>query len=114
MKNTFSLQKMEEKCIHLIETPINTIIVPEYLQNDIDECKKFLICSGKNELIKYKSDTRKLHFKHKNYKSYGMTKWQDHFEDTKFKIENRRGDAIVNEEVLEFQHIKISKELVDT
>ena len=98
---------------------INKINISDYLSNkslqtEISEMKKFLVCENNNILIKYKSNKKKSHFKHKN--SNGTTKWhkdwQKKFETTEERIENRIADAIVHDNVIEFQHSYISKEEV--
>jgi len=79
------------------DEPINKINIIDYLSNeslqtDIIEKKKILVCKNKNELIKYKSENIKSHFKHKNYN--GMTEWhktwQNKFDTIEFNIDNRR------------------------
>jgi hypothetical protein len=86
------------------DEPINKINIIDYLSNellqtDIIEKKKILVCKNKNELIKYKSENIKSHFKHKNYN--GMTEWhktwQNKFDTIEFQIDNRRADAIIND-----------------
>jgi hypothetical protein len=39
--------------------------------------------------------------------------WQNNFEETEIHIGNRYADAVVNDIVIEFQHSRITKELVD-
>lgn len=107
------------------DTPINYISIFDYLKktkkqkilkNEIKTKKKFLVCENGNKLIKYKSDKKKSHFKHKNNEYNNMSKWhknwQNEFEHTEIRIGNRYADVIEGNYVLEFQHSPISKELV--
>ena len=106
----------------------NRIEIKEFLENDIlkKEVKngsKFIVCQNNHDLIKYESDIRKCHFKHKNTTDVGghpMSKWhaewQSNFEHTEiwFPLKKkchkiRRADALVYNTVLEFQHSNISK-----
>jgi len=107
---------------NLKETPKDQITIEEYLNNEriqtsVKKGKTFLVCENHNELIKYESETRKNHFKHKHCKHDAdnpMTEWhkewQECFPNTEIKIGNRRADAVVDKRVLEFQHSKISQE----
>ena len=102
----------------------NRITIIDYLNNKklqkkIKKNKKFIVCENKQELIKYESETRKSHFKHKNNGNNEMTEWhyswQNIFDETKQEIiiGNRRADVCIDNNVIEFQHSKISLELVD-
>jgi hypothetical protein len=97
------------------DEPINKINISDYLLNDllkteISDATKFLVCKNNNELIKYESIKKKSHFKHKN--SNGMTEWhknwQNKFDIVEEHIGNRIADAIVHDNVIEFQHSYIS------
>jgi hypothetical protein len=101
----------------------NKITIVEYLDNEklqikIKKNKQYLVCSNGNELIKYESNIKRSHFKHKNDpNSDGMSewhkKWQSNFEITEKPIGNRFADACVDNVVLEFQHSRIPKNLID-
>ncbi len=101
----------------------NKITIVEYLNNTklqkkVKENKCYLVCLNGNELIKYKSHIKRSHFKHKTSPDGdGMSEWhknwQSYFEITEKSIGNRFADACVNNKVLEFQHSKISKNLID-
>jgi hypothetical protein len=105
------------------ETPEKNITIVNYLENEelikkVKNGKKFLVCSLGNELIKYKSNTKRSHFKHKsefynNEMSEWHKNWQNNFENTEITIGNRRADAVIGDIVLEFQHSLITKELVE-
>ena len=97
------------------EEPINKINISDYLLDnilisEINYATKFLVCKNNNELIKYESIKRKSHFRHKN--SNGMTEWhknwQNKFNIIEEHIGNRIADAIVHDNVIEFQHSYIS------
>jgi len=101
------------------DTPIKKINISDYLLDDllkteISDATKFLVCKNNNELIKYESIKKKSHFKHKN--SNGMTEWhknwQDKFDIIEKHIGNRIADAIVHDNVIEFQHSYISTDEV--
>ena len=89
------------------------------LQKKIKSEKKILVCENNNELIKYKSDIKKSHFKHKNYQYNEMTLWHKNwqnifdFNTQEIIIGNRRADVCIDNNVIEFQYSKIKKELVD-
>lgn len=97
------------------------------LQEEIKNGKKFLVCKNNHELIKYKSEIRKSHFRHKNSDDTGgqpMTEWhanwQSYFKNTEVNfprllngIKNRRADVVIGDYVLEFQHSMISKNEVE-
>jgi hypothetical protein len=79
-----------------------------------------LICGNGNALFKCKHNTRRSYFRHKgqsnanyNEMSEWHKKWQSYFSQIEVKIGNRVADVVVNDNVLEFQHSNISKELVD-
>jgi hypothetical protein len=101
----------------------NKITIVEYLNNEklqkkVKENKCYLVCSNGNELIKYKSNIKRSHFKHKSDPDGdGMSEWhkiwQSYFEITEKPVGNRFADACVDDKVLEFQHSRISKSLVD-
>jgi len=102
----------------------NKITIIDYinnkkLQKKILKNKKFLVCENKKDLIKYESETRKSHFKHKNNGDNEMTEWhrswQNNFDKNKQEITigNRRADVCIDNNVIEFQYSKISLELVD-
>lgn len=104
------------------DDPINYILISSYLkskkyQKKIKKKELYLVCENGNELIKYESDEKKSHFKHKNCSCVNeMTewhrKWQNEFDEIEILIGNRFADAVVNDYVLEFQHSSISKDLV--
>jgi hypothetical protein len=93
------------------------ISIVEYLDNYHSNNKIKIVCKKGNELIKYESETRKNHFKHKNFKNNGMSKWhldwQNKFDNREIQIGNRRADVICNNNVIEFQHSKISQTNID-
>lgn len=102
--------------------PIEEISIQEYLENkvlmkEIHDKKKFLVCSNNNELIKYESEKIQCHFKHKNNYYNEMCEWhknwQNCFDDTEIKIGTRIADAIVDDTVIEFQHSRIPKDIVN-
>lgn len=104
------------------ENPINSITIIEYLQNKdlqkkVNNSELFLVCKKKNELIKYESEIRKSHFRHKNMSDNPMSEWhknwQECFELTEVIIGNRRADAVVKKNVLEFQYSRISTVDID-
>ena len=74
------------------ETPEKNITIIDYLGNEelrkkVKNGKKFLVCGIGNKLIKYKSNTKRSHFKHKNeFYNNEMSEWhknwQDNFENT--------------------------------
>jgi hypothetical protein len=92
------------------DEPINKINIQDYLSNSKLFKNKFLVCKNKNELIKYESKKKKSHFKHKN--SNGTTEWhlnwQNKFDITEEHIGCRIADAVINNNVIEFQHSYIS------
>uniref|UniRef100_A0A6C0H820 Competence protein CoiA nuclease-like domain-containing protein n=1 Tax=viral metagenome TaxID=1070528 RepID=A0A6C0H820_9ZZZZ len=109
------------------DEPINKINISDYLSNnllktEISNMKKFLVCKNKNELIKYESFRKISHFKHKN--SNGTTEWHkewqtklseeckkyfgEHNNIIEIRIGKRVADAIIYENVIEFQHSYIS------
>lgn len=101
----------------------NKITIVEYLENEklqrkVKKLKRYLVCLNGNELIKYESNLKRSHFKHKNDPNgEGMCEWhknwQSHFEITEKPIGNRFADACVDNIVLEFQHSRIPKNLID-
>jgi competence CoiA-like predicted nuclease len=101
----------------------NKITIIEYLNNEklqkkIKKNKRFIVCSNGNELIKYESNIKRSHFKHKNDpNNVGMCdwhkNWQSNFEITEERIGNRYADVCVDNLVLEFQHSRIPKNLID-
>lgn len=104
------------------DKPINTITIVEYLndkntQKKINKEKLYLVCKKGNKLIKYKSEKRKPHFKHKNIGDNAMSlwhkEWQECFEETERVIGKRRADAIVGNKILEFQYSRITTENID-
>lgn len=88
------------------------------IQKEVSDKKIYLVCKENEELIKYESDKKKNHFKHKNCEHGNMSewhkKWQSEFDETEIQIGNRYADVLCGNYVLEFQHSPISKELVDT
>lgn len=106
------------------DKPIKSITISEYLINidlqlEIKNGLKYLVCEKGGALIKYKSDKVKSRFFHKcdfTHDDSKMTEWhkewETHFENTEISIGNRRADAIVGKNVLEFQHSNISLENV--
>lgn len=108
------------------EFPEKTITIIDYLknpeiQNDVLQNNKFLCCSYDNELEKYRSDIKISHFRHKKHifnNNNEMTKWHKNWQNIfspniEIIIGNRRADAVINNVVLEFQHSRISKKLVE-
>jgi len=106
----------------------NKITIIDYLNNKkiqkkVKKGKIFLVCEYKQELIKYESNMRCSHFKHKNIEnnnnynemSEWHRNWQNNFDIEKQEIciGNRRADVCIDNNVIEFQHSKISIELVD-
>jgi hypothetical protein len=101
----------------------NKITIVEYLENEklqrkVKKLKRYLVCLNRNELIKYESNLKRSHFKHKNEPNgEGMCEWhknwQSNFEITEEHIGNRFADACVDNIVLEFQHSRIPKNLID-
>lgn len=100
---------------------INPITILDYLDDpclmkQIELREYFLICQEGRELIKYQSENKKSHFKHKNSVWNGMSdwhkNWQNKFKQTEVKIGNRRADAVIENNVLEFQYSKITKDNV--
>ncbi len=98
------------------------VVIGDYLndkkmQKDVINGKIFLVCEKNEELIKYESDKRKNHFKHKHCEHGNMSewhkKWQSEFKETEAHIGNRWADSVCGDYVLEFQHSPITKELVD-
>lgn len=100
----------------------NKITIVEYLDNKIlqrkiKKNKRYLVCSNGNELIKYESNIKRSHFKHKNDPNGdGMCEWhknwQNKFDIIEKHIGNRIADAIVHDNVIEFQHSYISMDEV--
>lgn len=127
MNNTCNCNcDFDSQIAYIVDEPyfetVNKITITEYLNNkklqkEIKNELKYLVCKENNILIKYKSNIKKSHFKHKDFMYNGMTEWhknwQNNFKNTEITIGNRIADAVVNNNVLEFQHSKISKELVN-
>lgn len=98
------------------------ILIGDYLkdkklQKEINK-SRYLICENGKELIKCEPNGKKPHFKHKvdtlnNEMSEWHKNWQSQFDVTEKHIGNRWADAVCGKYVLEFQHSKISKKLVD-
>ncbi len=97
------------------DEPKNKIKISDYLLNnklkiEVNDMQKFLVCDNGNELIKYESSKKRCHFKHKN--SCGMTlwhkNWQTKFDIIEEPIGQRIADAIIDNNVIEFQHSYIS------
>lgn len=114
----YIVNQLNDKVIEENTTTIIEYLNNEKLQKKVKENKCFLVCSNRNELIKYKSNIKISHFKHKSAPNGdGMSEWhknwQSYFEITEKSIGNRFADACVNNKVLEFQHSKISKNLID-
>jgi hypothetical protein len=106
----------------LNDIPTETITIINYLENKnlqakVDKKELFLVCEKGNELIKYQSDIKKSHFKHKNGGDNSMSKWhkkwQEYFDDTEIPIGNRRADAVVGNRILEFQYSRITTINID-
>ena len=83
---------------------ISDYLANEQLKNDINQNKKILVCSNKNILIKYESDITQSYFKHKCTMTDWHKNWQDNFEITEKHIGKRIADAVVGNNVIEFQH----------
>jgi len=103
------------------DTPRNQITIVEFLKDKTlhEKLKRGnirLVCKENNELIKYESEIRRSHFKHKNFLYNDMSEWhrewQSHFENQEVAIGNRFADAVVDNKVLEFQHSRIPKEVI--
>jgi hypothetical protein len=95
------------------------ITIDQYLDNQlwidkVSEGSYKLQCCNGHEVIKYKSEIKKSHFKHKVDLDNEMTqwhkKWQNEFKNNEVKLGNHRADTVENDMVIEFQHSKISKE----
>lgn len=113
--------------IDKVDNDINTkknITIIDYINNKNlqKKVKKeiyFLVCENKNELIKYESNIKKSHFKHKNCQYTEMSEWhknwQNIFDISKREIiiGNRRADVCIENNVIEFQYSKIKKDMID-
>ena len=104
------------------DAPTDSITITGYLedkklQQKVKNGEAFLVCESGNELIKYQSDKKKSHFKHKNIGDNPMSEWhrgwQECFENTEKAIGNRRADAVVNNKILEFQYSRITTKNID-
>jgi hypothetical protein len=98
------------------------ISITDYINNnqireDIINNNKHLVCENNHILIKYKSDKKKSHFKHKDdhisFESQWHLDWKNQFDKDKREvlllkkdnmIKNRYADVIVHNKSLEFQH----------
>lgn len=105
------------------DEPIKTTTIIDYLndknlQSKVNNNELFLVCVKGNELIKYQSNIKKCHFKHKNVGDNPMSEWhrdwQECFDITEEPIGNRRADAMVGNKILEFQHSRITKEEINS
>lgn len=105
------------------DEPCESITILDFLNNknlmnEIKNKSKYLVCIMNNELIKYESTKKQCHFKHKNNSYNSMSQWhknwQNCFDDdnNEVTIGNRRADVLINNIVVEFQHSKITKNLV--
>jgi hypothetical protein len=97
---------------------IETYLADAALQNNVYGKSKHLVCQNGHELIKYKSDKRKSHFKHKHCSDTGgnpMTTWHSEWQSNFLHTEvlhkklpggytDRYADAMEANIVLEFQH----------
>lgn len=97
------------------------------LQKAVSEGEKYIVCENNHELITYESKKIKNHFKHKNScntGNYKMTQWhidwqkkckdiEIPFPKLKGGISNRKADALIGDNVLEFQHSYISESEVE-
>lgn len=99
------------------------ITILEYLKNKklkerVKNGKSIIICENGNELVKWYSTKRRSHFYHKSSNPQKMCEWhkewQNNFDNKEVHIGNRIADVLVDDLVLEFQHSKISKDLVNT
>lgn len=90
------------------------------MQNDVKNNKKFLKCKNGHTLIKYKSDIKKSHFKHKDvhisFESEWHSEWKKNFEKTEKLIpknknmeKERYADVVIGKRTFEFQHSEYSK-----
>lgn len=99
------------------EVTIQDYLNDKKLINDVRTGKKFLVCANNQMLIKYESEKRQSHFKHKNNYYNGMLEWhknwQNNFEDTEVRIGTRSADAYVHNTAIEFQHSRIPKEIIN-
>lgn len=110
-----------------IRITIGDLLNDKKLRRQIRSGTKHLVCKNGHMLIKYESKIRKNHFRHKNSSDVGghsMTEWhsewESNFQETevpfpckKHGISDRRADAVIGDNVLEFQHSYISKDEVD-
>lgn len=102
----------------------NKISIHDYLndiklQQKVENKELILSCENGNELIKYRSDKRKCHFKHKSpyfHITEGMTQWHINWDFEKkeviFKEIDRIADAVVDNNILEFQHSRYSSDAI--
>jgi hypothetical protein len=110
----YILNNKDDELVELIN--ISDYLKNKNLQKEIKNGAKYLFCQERHELIKYESITkiRKDHFKHKINKYGSMTdwhkEWQSNFKNIEVHIGNNIVDALVNNNILEFQHSYISEE----
>lgn len=114
----YIVRKLEDQILEEDKITIVEYLENEKLQKKVKNKERYLVCLNGNELIKYESNIKRSHFKHKNDPNGdGMSEWhknwQDNFEITEEPIGNRYADACVNNLVLEFQHSRIPKNLID-
>ena len=86
--------KIEDEKIIEIEDYLKSKELMELVTNG----KIFLVCKEGHNLIKYKSDKRKNHFKHKNSDDvdyHPMTNWHNEWQ-SQFNIKDREIDIITN------------------
>jgi hypothetical protein len=83
------------------------------LQEDVRKNKKYLVCKNKHELIKYKSQIKKNHFKHKiinDSLNEWHKEWQNNFKHIEILIGEKVADVLVKNIILQFQNDYISIE----
>ena len=129
----------QSRWAYIVDSPTTDISgmeptgIHEYLKNEdfkalVKQKKKFIICPNGHVLTKYESDFKADHFKHissddinhSSTMTNWHTKWQGYFKCTEVEhrkqdggFSNRRADAVVRDQVIEFQHSHISKNEVN-
>jgi hypothetical protein len=108
----YIIKKTDDNIDYNKTITINDYLKDNKLQQKIKKDKRLIVCSKKNELIKYESENRRSHFKHKIFQDNKMTEWhrdwQNQFDIDKQEISigNRRADVCINNYVIEFQYSK--------
>jgi len=95
-----------------IDDPLTKIIsISDYLSKREELKDKLLVCKDNHRLIACECKLKQSYFRH--YKENKMSdwhkNWQKIFEHTEITIGHNRADAIVGDNILEFQYSHISK-----